>query len=349
MKIILSKFAGIGDTLLTTPAIRAIRHSFPESQIIYLTNPYGGLALKNNPNINEITIMDKDPWRTVIGPFKLPIRRYHIEYKDIYKHLNTIPYTDVLIDWNNSYSGYCTIKHIIAKTRIGLPLMGRRAYTQKFYDYNISIPPLCYQGTRFLKTLLPIGISDNNLTTEYHGISEAIKIKMKEWLQKKNYPEKFLLLGVTGSQVYKQWPAEKFIALINELSMRNDIPMLLLSGFSIEEKTTSGIISQSTGIPIVDHELDFEGKAAIISLASLFVTLDTGWKHIAVALKTPTLTIFGSVPMEEWHPLHDPSHIAISHFDSKKDIHLLKTPDFIRNIGHQEILSAILKMWNKII
>jgi len=53
----------IGDTLLATPAIRALRHHFPKAHITVLASPSGAIVLRGNPDIDEIRILNA-PWHT---------------------------------------------------------------------------------------------------------------------------------------------------------------------------------------------------------------------------------------------------------------------------------------------
>ena len=58
-KILLIRTDRIGDVVLTTPAIRAVRHHFPKSFIAMMIQPYTAGIVKNNPHLNEIIIYDK--------------------------------------------------------------------------------------------------------------------------------------------------------------------------------------------------------------------------------------------------------------------------------------------------
>ena len=59
MKILIIHTAFIGDIILSTPLIKKIKITYPDSEISYLTTPAGGAVLKNNPLLKEIIIFDK--------------------------------------------------------------------------------------------------------------------------------------------------------------------------------------------------------------------------------------------------------------------------------------------------
>jgi ADP-heptose:LPS heptosyltransferase len=245
MRIVLSKFAGIGDTILTTPAVRALRQKFPEAEIIYMTNPYGAKALKGNPHLSEVVVLDKDPWRTRIGPFSLPIRRYHVVYREIYGRLNAKPGVDLLVDWNKSYSGYCINKHIKAGKSIAFELAGRRAYVNRRYTHVIYEKGLEYQAKRFLRTVIPLGVDASDLRTEYHGIDSESDEASDVILRRLGLASGYVLVNVSASQVYKQWPVEFFIRLIKEMEKSMSMRILLFHGNAKEELATGSRVKEA--------------------------------------------------------------------------------------------------------
>ena len=59
MRILIIHTAFIGDIVLSTPLIKKIKDTYPDSDITYVTTPSGEAILKNNPHLNNIIVYDK--------------------------------------------------------------------------------------------------------------------------------------------------------------------------------------------------------------------------------------------------------------------------------------------------
>lgn len=352
MKILISKFAGIGDVFLTTPAVRALKEKFPDSKIFYLTNKNGYVVLKDNPYIDELFIFDKDTWRIRVGPISfLPIRQYHKVYKSIYNKINSGGKIDILFDWNKSYSGFCAIKYIKAKTKVGFNLTGRRCYVNYFYHYLLKDKEECYQSIRFLKTLEPFGINAADIKLDYY-YENKFDILAKKFLTESKVNTPFLLIGPTTKVLYKQWPVDRFVNLYKILKKQYNFSIVLFGGTTLYEQKTIEYINNNISEKLnwIPFDFPLEAKAAILKQAKLFITNDTGLKYFSIALNVPTVTIFSYHSVICWHPPNDEKHIAISEYNSKLEKYPKnkKKDDYIiRRISVQDVVNAIDRILKK--
>ncbi len=111
----------------------------------------------------------------------------------------------------------------------------------------------------------------------------------------------------------RRWPAAYFARAADEF-VRRFGARIVLTGGPGEESTVDAVIEQMESRPVsVVGETSLGGLAAFISELDLFVSNDTGPAHIAEAVGTPSVTIFGSADHRRWAPLNQERHRIVRH------------------------------------
>lgn len=102
------------------------------------------------------------------------------------------------------------------------------------------------------------------------------------------------ILNPGGNNPAKRWPADRFAALADHIATRHDLPVLI-SGALSEQPLTAEIVAKAESSPIdlASLEPGLLALKAIIARASILITNDTGPRHLAAALGTPVVTLFG--------------------------------------------------------
>jgi ADP-heptose:LPS heptosyltransferase len=111
----------------------------------------------------------------------------------------------------------------------------------------------------------------------------------------------------------RRWQASHFAHLADELVRRFDA-QILLTGSSFEEEAIQAVASQMQTKPInLVGQTSLGGLAALISKLDLFISNDTGPGHMACAVNTPSITLFGPADYVRWAPLDTMQHRAVRH------------------------------------
>ena len=123
-----------------------------------------------------------------------------------------------------------------------------------------------------------------------------------EW-RRRLAPEGAPLVGLfPGSNApARRWDVSRFDALARALVERGARVVVL--GAPGERHLTEAAAGATSGVTDLGGQTDLSGLAAVLSLCTLFVTNDTGPMHLAAAVGTPTLTLWGSSDPGEVHPL----------------------------------------------
>jgi lipopolysaccharide heptosyltransferase II len=130
--------------------------------------------------------------------------------------------------------------------------------------------------------------------------------RMRKWLQLARRRPREPFVAIAPAAAYgpaKQWPAEKFAALIDLLADRNGIEAVLVGAPGERSKCEEVARQSRAGATIAAGETGVNGLIALLSLARGFVGNDSGSMHVASALGTPTVAIFGSTSPLRTGPL----------------------------------------------
>jgi ADP-heptose:LPS heptosyltransferase len=282
---------GIGDTLMSTPAIRALRESFPASQIDLLVHSKKKELLFKNPRVNRILGYRNNFFSRGLLVLKtFPYRYDHVlifhANDDIWKILKMVRY------------GEC---HIRQKYK-NLP---RKAIPLE------SLPQHSIQ--RRLALVEKIG-GKNSQDYRYEYFLPESQIR---WAKQQlagwgiSAQDKLVGMQVGAADAYKCWPLESFVEVGRYLQAKHGAKIYLNA--SMEEKDLAGQFLKLLGEMGVFHlpGISLSQSAALIKACSLFISNDTGPMHMAIGLGVPLVALFCPTDSEITGPIAYPRAIAI--------------------------------------
>lgn len=281
-KILFIMMGGIGNMIFLTPALKAIRKALPNSELIFLLGPYGAeKVIENSPLLNKKFIIEPKTDRGIKGKIKL--------IKELRKKKINLSLTST--GSNPIKSGLlCLLSGI--KYRLGENIKG------KGFFYNLKIPfnQNSHEVDSNIRLVEKLGIQVQN--HELFVYTEEKDNQFAENFFLKNKLERKLVIGMhPGSGVhqagFKRWPQEKFAQLADWMLNQCDCSVIVFGG--PEETGLAEDINKLTQF----KTLSMAGKttlpqtAALIKKCKLFISNDSGLLHVANAVKTPTISIFG--------------------------------------------------------
>lgn len=268
--VLVVRFNSIGDIVLTSPVISSLHAE--GYKVHYLTKAVFSELLENNSKVTKCWTL-VDSLSSVISE----LRNYRFEF---------------VIDLHNNYRSKRVCKALTAPTfrlkkeRIGLWLLT---------NFGIQRTSGHHIVHRFLDVLNPLGLSSRSEELEFYADSENI-----DHLE---LPQKFLAIAVGAAWSTKQIPLDKQIEIINQSSWNN---IVLLGGpDEIEmakeiERGVSKKLNNQVG------KLSLTQSGQVVRSASVLLSGDTGLMHIAAAVKTPVVAVFGSThPVLGYTPFTD--------------------------------------------
>ncbi len=277
----------IGDTLLSTPAIRALKATFPDARVDILADARRMQVLAGNPFVDSII-----PYEKGMGPFIRTARR-----------LREVAYDVAVVLHANDPD----ILPLLAAGRIPA-VVGYREATA-FPNLLTRVVPLREEEHAIEKRLdlvRAIG-ADTADRTMVLAVDNDELLAVRTWLDwdapSGGGPK--IAIHPGAARDYQRWPEERFAALAERLAKslgawicftgsHAEIPLIdsIRRAVPVETVSTGGVF-------------DIRRTAALLSEIDLFVTNDTGPMHMAFAVGTPTVALF--------MPFSDPKRIGPYH------------------------------------
>jgi len=271
----------LGDAVLSTPALRAIREKFKDARIYFLTNQSVKEVLSPS-EFNDEWIITKDD-----SVFKLA------------KRLGKYGLTDSIL-MKNSFGAALTVLLAGIKNRIGYArdrrslLLTEKIKPQRYPCGTYKPSPMI---DYYLKIANAIGCETSNRKMEL-SVDESELSSLNEKIKEMISSGKPIIILVPGGAFgpSKCWPADRFAKAAMLLKEKYDASVLVsVSPNEVERKVAENICNTAGEgvISLGEMQLSLGQLKAVFSKASLVITNDTGPRHIAIALKRKVITLFG--------------------------------------------------------
>lgn len=302
IRILLIRTDRIGDVLLSTPAIKAVRDAYPGAYIAAMVRPYAADIVKGNPYLDEVILYDKDGAHkgllgSLIFAFGLRKKRFDLAVAlHPTNRSNIIPFLAGIPE------------------RVGYDKKGGIFLTKKLKDVKDLGEKHELEYTLDLVRRIGIEPKDKSLFMPISPDSEAW---VEELLRRQgiNRSDKLLAVHPAASCVSRIWPAERFAELADRLADKYGFKVLVVSGPEPGHVKIAGDV-----IAKMRHSaVNLAGRTSVSRLASilkrccLHVSTDTGPMHIASSVGAPVIVIFGrkqkGLSPKRWGPIGEKSRV----------------------------------------
>ena len=277
----------LGDAILTTPVFKALKDTYPDSYIAVMAPQRVADVYRNNPNIDDIIIFDEKGKQRGFKE-KLEFIRSLKE-----KKFDTV----YLIHRSLTRALVCYFAGI--KERIGY----KRFKTWFILTKRIPAPYISvHRQEYYLNLFAQGGVEIKNTMPEFF-IPEDIRSNIKKSLEKQKKLHKYLVgINPSANWELKRWPKEKFAQLADRLISELDCGLYFV-GAKQDEKVIRSVIRLMHQAPYdLCGETSIKELAAYVESMDLFISNDSGPAHLAAALGTKTLALFGPTSTQVTSP-----------------------------------------------
>jgi ADP-heptose:LPS heptosyltransferase len=285
MKVLVVRFSSIGDIVLTSPIVRALKIQL-DAEVHFITKNKFKSVISHNSRIDKIFTVQKEITE-VISDLKKEKYDYII---DLHKNLRSKRLIFSLGVKSVSFDKINIEKWLRVHTRL-------------------NYLPDVHLVDRYFGGMKKLGINNDGAGLEYyHGQSEQDLVKI--------IPREAYVAIVLGATYYtKRIPKEKI-----EFIVRNStLPCILLGGDDVKE-----LSNELESLPNVINKvgsLSLNESAALVKHSKYTITGDTGLMHIAAAYQVPTMVFWGSTAYElGMYPYYGQNHAIESVHIVNKDI-----------------------------
>ena len=269
----------VGDVIFSTPFIKAVRDAYPDSYIACLLHPRCVDVLKDNVRLDEIITYDEEGiHKNLFGKLKLiaGLRKKNFDIAFILHR----SLTKALITF---LAG--------AKERVGYPTKRRGM----FLTNQVEIPDSeTHKVEYFLNLARACKIAPGDVSYEFF-IAGSDRQKIVAFLKDNGIGDKDLLIVLCpgGNWGPKRWPKENF-ALLGDLFIKKLGARVVISGAKKDIALAGEIKKLMDNIPVIScGKTTLKELGALLEHADLVVANDTGPMHLAVAMKTKVIALFG--------------------------------------------------------
>jgi len=290
---------GIGDVVLTTPALRALRRQHPDAHIACLVPPGAAGLLKACPFINELIpspIQGRGGLRDLLRhlSFAREIRNRRFDLSVTLRH------------WRGqACDGYLPYLAGVPR-RVGPALSGSRE-TAAIFTHPVAIAS-AHQADAALEVVRGLG-EDRALQL---WTTEADRAFVQRYLQGQGIFAEDLLIGVHpgSSAEVKQWPPERLAQAVDRLTLGWGARVILTGGPGEVRLAWEVARHTETSPVVVAGNLTLSQSVALIERCDLLLCGDSGPMHIAAAVGTPLVALFGPTDPRHWGP-RTPRHRVV--------------------------------------
>ena len=277
----------IGDTLIRTPFIEAIKKKCPHATIAVITDIDKTTLLEHHPDVNKVIAFNRN---------KKPILKYLKDLLCLIKSLRKAHY-DLMINLYGGGSSAQITKLSNAKYRWGFYRneKEKNIYTDTIPWPNYIMDSLIHHwGQHFGLLLEPFNISPAELRAGTTFITtEQAKQKANVILQTVNKP--WVLFNMGAGDAKKMWPVRNYVQIAKWLQLTYDYHVGVFVNPGQEQLIDEfkHLAQQEKYAAFTPLNInDFSIIGALLEQAKFFITGDTGLLHIAFGVKAPTVAIF---------------------------------------------------------
>lgn len=284
--ILIIQLAGAGDIVIASPIAKALKNTYPNASITWLTHPGHTHLLKTNININHILTWDKKNWSKAVK--EDGVRSTLKTYANLYKQLKKHDF-EIVIDLEGSLASGALSLSTGAKLRVGLASReGSHWFMTKTISKNTGDKTQIGAEYRYLSDQLELSYNHWKMDIPIEANSEARTAKL---LKDHNINEDYVVFTPFSKTKERLWAEENWQQLALRIRGKYHLRTVILGENDVRH--SGGEITKGSGAINLGGHTTLEESCTIISKAKLLIGIDTNLTHLGHALQTPTLAIFG--------------------------------------------------------
>lgn len=287
MKILVIRLSAIGDVVMASPLIRALRARYPEAHIAWLAQPEVVPLLSEHPALDAVIPWPRGEWRqawregrplALAGQVARFVRRLRGERFDLVLDLQGLLKSGIWA-WASG-----------ARRRIGL---GSREGSAALMSEVLTPPhddPRI--GSEYRALARYLGLPAAHFPMEV-ALAGADRDFARRWAEQAGGGSGYVVLCPFTTRPQKHWRDDDWVELIAALRRRYRMPVAILGGPG-DRAAAEALAARSGQAEPLAGKTTLRQAAALIEGAAFLVGVDTGLTHMGTAFAVPTVALFGS-------------------------------------------------------
>lgn len=278
-KILVVTLSNLGDVILTLPVLQSLAERYPKAALHVIVGPSGRGVFEGNPRVAKVTVYEKKT------PFGSKWRLLNDVRRERY---------DLIVDLKHSLIGW----------------LGGARYRNA---YGRPVARTLHKALRHLTALKGLAGPVKSAKAFIHipeAAERSLRKKLEDFAGTDPDGERWIVAAPGSKSDIKKWPPEHFARLLDRLALADGC-RIVLSGDERERADSGRVLSQMTQ-PALDlsGRTDLGELAALLRTAKLLISNDSAPLHLADALETPALALFGPTDPRKYGPRSPRSLVA---------------------------------------
>ncbi len=282
-RILISRLSAIGDCVLTTPLLCAIRDHFPDAHITWVTERGPATLLEGHQALDELIALPKRWMKspTEVRQLRSKLRKHRFDLAFDPQGLTK----SSLITW---LSG--------ARRQIGFHKPRGRELS-RWFNRELVTPTNSHIVDAQLELLSPFGVYDSVVRFDL-PIHPKVESQAEAILRSAHLGCDFVAINCGAGWDSRLWSTYRYGRVARSLGERHQLPSFVLWAGERERIAAEEIVACSGGRAVLAPPTTLPELAAVLRRARMFVGSDTGPIHIAAAVGTPCVGLFGTTRPE---------------------------------------------------
>jgi len=285
--VLVIRLSAIGDIVMASPLIAALRERYPQAHIAWLVQPEAYDLLAANEQLDEVIVWPRGEWHQlwrkrrwwtllrVMGAFVRQLRRRRF---------------DLVLDAQGLLKSGIWAWFSGARQRIGL---GSREGSARMMTRVIDKPQDDVRiGSEYRELARQLGLKTDNFRMQI-ALSSSDRVFGREFVQQHGLEQGYVVACPFTTRPQKHWVEQRWPELAEQIYGQLGLPLVVLGGPGDKPVAERMMAGQAQMINVVG-QTRLRQAAALIAGARLLIGVDTGLTHMGIAAAIPTITIFGS-------------------------------------------------------
>lgn len=293
LKVAIVKLSSLGDVIHALPVARALKQAHPAAHLTWIVEAREHAILRDHPDLDAVVPVDTRLWRRLIWK-PAGARQVWDKMGRLTTRIRAAQF-DVTLDLQGLIKSGLLTAYTGAPLRIGFSAGWSREWLNCLFTNRHVTPPAsaAHVVEQYLALLAPLGITPTE--PEFHVPSRPeAERRMEEFLGEQGVKRQDLLVALNpgAGRENKRWPVAHFRALADRLGAEPGVRLLLLWGpdeIHMARQIRDGLSARA----ILAPPTDLDELSALLRRCALMVANDTGPLHLAAAVGTPALGLFG--------------------------------------------------------
>lgn len=304
-RILVVKFWGIGNIVRASPVFASIRERFPGARVTFITLSQNRGVYEDSGLFNEVIYLDLHSVPAFLWDV---VKKFFLLRQ---KHFDLVLCLEPWANFSEIVSFY-----VGTRMRVGFTAPMRRSL------FNVKVPFIENEhiSRSFFRILQPFGMK---MLKDLTPLPITVTVKDREYIKKLLAKEgitendTFIAINVNASDVAgaRRWDSENYARLSDLIVTKLGVKTVFIGGPGEMERVQSVIdLAENKGINLAGRTT-LKQVIAALDFAQIFVTNDSGPMHLAMAMRTPTVALFGPETPERYGPVSDLHYPVFKDYD----------------------------------